>query len=274
MSNSSANSRSATHYSWGASPRGESLLTFAGFIFDPGRQELSKDGAALPLSPRTLALLRYLLANAGRVLGKDELIQSLWGAVVVTDDSLVQCVKDLRVALGDKDQRLIKTLPRRGYMFDVPVSELKREPAVVAPHSQRAARGGRAWLWRAAGGLLLAALLGAGAAWRRQGLQTINIDEEIANRRSVAVMAFGDRVGKTAGSSLRDDLADAVAAQLVRSGVRVIGRAATMRQDTAAPEFERIGREQGVRYVLGGRVTRGEASRPRPSRSPSGKRPR
>ncbi|HSV58437.1 MAG TPA: winged helix-turn-helix domain-containing protein [Variovorax sp.] len=136
------------------------MLTFAGFIFDPGRQELSKDGAALPRSPKTLALLRYLLANAGRVLGKDELIQALWGAVVVTDDSLVQCVKDLRVALADRDQRLIKTLPRRGYMFDVAVNEFKREPAVAAPRAQAPRRIARARMWWALGCLALALLLG------------------------------------------------------------------------------------------------------------------
>ena len=53
-------------------------------------------------------------------------------------------------------------------------------------------------------------------------------------------------------------MADSIAGHLVRDGVRVIGRAATVRQDSAAPEFERIGQEQGVRFVLGGRVTRGQ----------------
>jgi DNA-binding winged helix-turn-helix (wHTH) protein len=99
---------------------GERTVSFAGFVFEPARQELRKADAVIPLSPKSLALLRYFLAHEGRVLGKDELIQALWGAVVVTDDSLVQCVKDLRTALGDKDQQIIKTLPRRGYMFDAP----------------------------------------------------------------------------------------------------------------------------------------------------------
>ena len=73
------------------------------------------------------------------------------------------------------------------------------------------------------------------------------------------MLAFNDKRGATSGSTLGEDMADSIAGHLVRDRVRVIGRAATVRQDLAAPEFERIGREQGVRFVLGGRVTRGNA---------------
>lgn len=84
----------------------------------------------------------------------------------------------------------------------------------------------------------------------------MNIDEEIMTRRATAVLAFVDKRGKATGSTIGDDLADAISAHLVHAGVRVIGRAKTVLQDPAAPEFERIGREQSVRFVLGGRVTR------------------
>ncbi len=236
------------------------MLAFAGFLFDPDRQELiGKHGATIALAPKSLALLRYLLGHAGRVLPKDELIQALWGTVVVTDDSLVQCVKDLRTALGDKEQQLIKTLPRRGYMFDVEVKRLARSPPNAVPQPAGARAVSFRWrFWALAGVVLLVALLGAGAAWKRQNATPIDIDEEIRIRRSVAVLAFSDKQGRVLGAALGDDMADAIASQFVRSGLRVIGRAANVRHDPETPQFERIGQEQGVRYVVGVRVTRSD----------------
>jgi len=255
----------------GAAARAEGRLAFAEFVFDPARQELSRhDGQPIALTPKSLALLRYLLAHPGRVLAKDELIGALWGAVIVTDDSLVQCVKDLRGALGDRAQRLLKTLPRRGYMFDVVVQAAPAGAAVQAEaladagaSSARAATPvvpSRDTGWRRtalAGWLLvLLTLLGGALVWWHDAAPGVGIDEELRLRRSIAVLAFHDSAGRAAGAPLGDQLADAVAGQLVRDGTRVIGRGGTLWQDPAAPEFERIGREQGVRYVLAGRITR------------------
>ena len=107
------------------------------------------------------------------------------------------------------------------------------------------------------GAVLLLGLGFAGAAWHWYPVApTVSIDAEIMNRRATALLAFSDKRGTALGSTLGEDLADSIAGRLVRDGVRVIGRAATVRQDSAAPEFERIGQEQGVRFVLAGRVTR------------------
>ena len=258
MSDPWANSRSAAAQTSSSGPISgdERKVAFDQFVFDPVRQELGgADGTKIPLAPKALALLRYLLANPGRVLAKDELIQMLWGAVVVTDDSLVQCVKDLRTALVDKDQQLIKTLPRRGYMFDVEVRHFEPAPMPSPAPARPATAHSQFWAWLGVAVLLIGALAGA-AAWRGKSAVSIDIDEQIRQRRSVAVLAFDDVRGRASGAGLANDLADAIASQLVRSGVRVIGRAATVRQDPASPEFERIGREQGVRYVLGGRIMR------------------
>jgi DNA-binding winged helix-turn-helix (wHTH) protein len=74
------------------------------------------------LRPKSFELLRYLASNPGRLLSKDELLAAVWPNVVVTEDSLVQCVGELRRALLDDDQRLIRTMPRRGYRFDAALS--------------------------------------------------------------------------------------------------------------------------------------------------------
>ena len=63
------------------------------------------------------------MANARRLVSKQELFETVWPNVTVCDDSLVQCIRELRQKLGDDDRRLIKTVSRRGYLLDVTVSE-------------------------------------------------------------------------------------------------------------------------------------------------------
>ncbi len=93
-------------------------LRFAGFELDAEKGLLSRDGKAIDLRPKSYALLHYLAQNAGRVLSKDELLDAVWNDVSVTEDSLTQCIRDIRLALGDAGQLLIRTLPRRGYVFE------------------------------------------------------------------------------------------------------------------------------------------------------------
>ena len=87
-----------------------------GFDFD-AEQGLLRDarGTEVPLRPQTTAVLQQLWTHAGRVVSKTELMDSVWRDVVVTDDSLVQCIKEIRQALGDDEHRIVRTLPRRGY---------------------------------------------------------------------------------------------------------------------------------------------------------------
>lgn len=91
---------------------------FAGFTFETDKGLLSRNGKAVELRPKSFALLHYLARNAGRVLSKDELLDAVWSDVTVTEDSLTQCIRDIRLVLGDGGQTLIRTLPRRGYIFD------------------------------------------------------------------------------------------------------------------------------------------------------------
>lgn len=92
---------------------------FAQFEYDLVRGELSGPAGPIALRPKADLLLRRFLAGPGCLLHRDELMDQLWPDAVVTDDSLVQCVGELRSALGDRDQRLIRTVPRRGYRFEL-----------------------------------------------------------------------------------------------------------------------------------------------------------
>src|SRR5580698_4915770 len=102
---------------------GDRLFRFAGFELDPPRAELrGPEGAAIKLRPKTFDMLRLLAANPGRVLGKRELLEAIWPNVNVGDDSLFQCIRELRAALGDDQRQMIKSVSSRGYMFAVEVS--------------------------------------------------------------------------------------------------------------------------------------------------------
>ena len=75
------------------------------------------DGDYVELRPRSFAVLRLLAENAGHLVTKDEIIEQVWGDVVVTDDSLTQCIANIRKAIGDEDRRTLRNVPRKGYLL-------------------------------------------------------------------------------------------------------------------------------------------------------------
>lgn len=240
-------------------------MRFAGFELDSRRDELRKDGVAISMRPKPRALLHYLLDHPGRLLGKEELIRALWGSVVVGDDSLVQCVGELRAALGDRGE-LIKTLPRRGYMLDTTVERLATrpqglpqvEPAIDEPKRTRPNPNRRWWLVP----FMCALFLGvAGAVWKIRQPTPFHIDDELTARHAVAVLPLVDADEPGGTSVLGNALADDISAQIsLRQGMRVIGPASTARYNAAAPDIAHIGHQLGVRYVIGGRVTRDDGA--------------
>jgi predicted ATPase/DNA-binding winged helix-turn-helix (wHTH) protein/predicted negative regulator of RcsB-dependent stress response len=90
---------------------------FGDFTLDLVRGCLLRAGKEVKLRPKVYEALRYFVENPGRLIGKQELIQAVWPDSFVTDDSLVQCTVELRRALDDRDQQVLKTVPRRGYLF-------------------------------------------------------------------------------------------------------------------------------------------------------------
>jgi adenylate cyclase len=95
-----------------------SIFEFAGHQLDLREGRLLRKGRDISLRPKSFSLLIYLLENAGRVLSKDELAAAVWPNVMVTDDSLTQCIKDIRRTLGKDADGLIRTVPCRGYAID------------------------------------------------------------------------------------------------------------------------------------------------------------
>jgi predicted ATPase/DNA-binding winged helix-turn-helix (wHTH) protein len=90
---------------------------FGEFSLDIARGCVFKAGGEIKLRPKVYETLKYLVEHPGRLIGKQELMQAVWPDAFVTDDSLVQCTLELRRALDDGGQQLLKTVPRRGYLF-------------------------------------------------------------------------------------------------------------------------------------------------------------
>jgi adenylate cyclase len=97
---------------------------FGLYVLDLDRGCLLLGEDEIALRPKTFAVLCHLVENAGRLVSKDELFAAVWPNVVVTDDALVQSIGELRRAIGDDAQRLIRTIPRRGYRFEPDVSDV------------------------------------------------------------------------------------------------------------------------------------------------------
>jgi adenylate cyclase len=107
---------------------------FAGYVLDLSRSCLLRGTEPIALRPRSFDLLRYLVEHPDRVVTRDELLRALWPQVVVTDESLTHCVGDVRAALNDDGHRIVRTVPRRGYLFAAHVhSDCSGDDYAAAP---------------------------------------------------------------------------------------------------------------------------------------------
>jgi formylglycine-generating enzyme required for sulfatase activity len=105
------------------------VLHFSRFALDLRRGCLRDERGEIELRPKAFAVLRYLLDNNGRLVPKQELFEAVWPGVTVSEDSLVQCIRELRDRLDDEEHRLIKTVSRRGYLLDATVVTAEPQPA-------------------------------------------------------------------------------------------------------------------------------------------------
>ncbi|HKW64080.1 MAG TPA: tetratricopeptide repeat protein [Candidatus Acidoferrum sp.] len=112
---------------------------FDDFTLDLARGCVLKGIQEVKLRPKVYEVLKYMVEHPGRLVGKQELMQAVWPDAFVTDDSLVQCALELRRALNDRDQQLLRTVPRRGYLFAAEVIRHSKKadqapPPVASPY--------------------------------------------------------------------------------------------------------------------------------------------
>jgi DNA-binding winged helix-turn-helix (wHTH) protein len=108
------------------------MCAIGDLFFDAEQKRLFKAEQEVPLRRQSLILLSYLVRHRGRVVPKSELIAAVWPDTFITENSLAQCVADLRRAFGDRWRNMIKTVPGRGCL-------LTADDPGLAPESMRRA---------------------------------------------------------------------------------------------------------------------------------------
>jgi len=206
------------------------MFRFREYTLDAMRGTLRAADGEIELRPKCFEVLRYLVENANRLVTKQELIKAIWPDVVVTDDSLTQCVSEVRHALRDEEQAIIKTVPRRGYRFASPVSTSDSETVLVS-----ALEGTR----------------------RPEGNYDLSLRPELPQptRPSIAVLPFINLSDDPQQDCFGDGIAEDIITELSRfSELMVIARNSTFQFKGKTTDVRQIGRELGVGYVLEGSV--------------------
>jgi DNA-binding winged helix-turn-helix (wHTH) protein len=133
-------------------------LKFGDHVIDVVRRELWHGSTRVVMEPQVFDLLAYLVQNPDRVISRDELLQAIWDGRAISDSAIGNRINGARRAIGDSggEQRLIRTVPRKGFRFIGQVDELPAEAAASSP--------GTFFRWRASWALAGSALLGAAIA--------------------------------------------------------------------------------------------------------------
>ena len=228
---------------------------FGSFTLNLQRGCVQANGIDLDLRPKAFAILRYLVANAGRLASKDELVQVAWPDVIVNDDSLAQCIRDIRKVLGDDGESFIRTVPRRGYMFVAEVEPIG-EFAVAGGQDPAAPR--RTGWWIAAS-LAVAVLGGATLTAWAAGWFGAPVPAARDGRLAIAVLPFATLGAADGEEWLGDGIADDVMTAVSRfRDITVIARNSSFRFRGEGIDAREVGRELGAEYLLQGTVRRGD----------------
>jgi TolB-like protein len=197
---------------------------FEDYELDCGRRELYRDTNVVAVAPQTFDLLDHLIRNRERVVSKDELITAIWKGRCVSDAALTTRLNAARSAIGDsgEGQRLIKTLPRKGYRFIGTVQETDRALTVAVNAFQR---------------------------------ETAKPALTLPDKPSLAVIPFINLSSDPEQEYFADGMVEDIITGLSRSkSLFVIARQSTFSYKSKPIDIRQVGRELGVRYVLEGSV--------------------
>jgi TolB-like protein/Flp pilus assembly protein TadD len=199
---------------------------FEDCVVDTDRRELRRGPAPVPVEPQVFDLLVHLIRHRDRVVSKDDLLAAIWHGRIVSESALFNRVNAARSAVGDSgdQQRLIKTLPRKGLRFVAEVREdpgLPAKPVMAAPEPP---------------------------------------NPPLPERPSLAVLPFVN----LSGDSTEDYFADGISEDLITGLAQirwlfVIARNSSFVYKHRTVDVKQVARELGVRYVLEGSVRRADS---------------
>ena len=200
---------------------------FEDYSLDAERRELRRGLEVIPTTPQVFDLLAYLIGNRDRVVSKDDLISAVWNGRLASDAALTTRLNAARAAIGDDGdkQRLIKTLPRKGFRFVGAVQEVQR--LATAPSSSAVPNDDTA---------------------QRPFLPP---------RLSIVVLPFANLSGDPEQDYFVDGVTECLTTDLSRiRGSFVIAHNSAFSYKGKAIDVRQVGRELNIRYVLEGSVQR------------------
>lgn len=220
-------------------------LRLNGYVLNLDQAQLfDRHGQAVELRPQALAVLLELGRRPGELVTKLDLSARVWPGVSVTDDSLVQCVVEIRRALGDVRQQVVRTMPRRGYLLIV-------DAADSAPRDLRRFHRLAAALAVAAAAIVLVwqyPFFGAGSGSPKTH------DRRVAD---VAILPFRVLNASGEGSPDGKGLAYTIASELARNrDLRIVSTLATSDLGGKNLSPEQIAAMTGARYLVDGSAER------------------
>jgi DNA-binding winged helix-turn-helix (wHTH) protein/TolB-like protein len=260
------------------------VLRFDKFTLEPARCALLRGNEELALRRQSFDVLRYLAEHRGEIVSRDDLIKAVWAVPPARpEDSVFQCIKDIRRALGEDARWIVRTLPSRGYQFMAEVTTIEALPVPPGPRVEHgpstegaAASQARANIegpkteggpskaeaqaldWRRApalASLLLTVLIGGGwLAWT----WTRPVPPPTLTMMAVptlAVLPFTAPDDQPDQGSEARALSDDVASEVMRHS---LGHNLSLRSAVGyrgvATDIKAVGRQLGARYLLFGNV--------------------
>jgi len=201
------------------------IYRFENFSLDCDRRELRRGSEILPVEPQVFDVLEFLIANRNRVVSNDDLIKAVWQGRIVSGSSVSTRINAVRNAIDDSGQlqRLIRTVPRKGYRF---AGDIRQEQESRHDCSQDSVASPRPELAIA-----------------------------LRDKPSIAVLPFANFSGDPEQTYFADGVVDEIITALSRMPwLFVIARTSSFTYRDRAIDVRQIGRELGVRYVLEGSV--------------------
>ena len=202
------------------------IYQFAGCTLDTARRELRLGDDLVAIEPQVFDVLTFLIEARDRVVSRDDLLETVWHGRIVSEATLSSRLNSARTAIGDNgaEQRLIRTLPRKGVRF---VGEVRE---VADPEPELPCHGA----------------LSAAIAWR-----------DGPRLPTIAVLPFVNMSGDPEQNYFADGMAEEIITALSRSsGLFVIARNSSFAYKGRAIDVRQVGQELGVTYVLEGSVRR------------------
>jgi TolB-like protein/DNA-binding winged helix-turn-helix (wHTH) protein/Flp pilus assembly protein TadD len=246
-------------------PEKPQAIFFDDFTLDLSRGCLRRGDVEIKLRPKSFDLLRYLIENHGRLVSKEELIRSVWADTAVTDNSLAQCLIEIRRGLDDDTQTIIRNVPRRGYIFDArvtddtPAPSEGSEPAVPQQIQEalRPAHFSPRWLLAIAAILALAVTVLAVALNVGRARRWLPGSAAAPAIRSIVVLPLEGLSNEPDLDYFADGMTDALITDLAQiEALRVISRTTAMQYKKTRKALPQIARELSVDAAVEGTAVR------------------